>query len=104
MPVQRTAWARPLIAASVAAVVVVSTAIAAAQLTPDRTDVYERWAEVVSVTPKWLVLRDEEGKQYPVSVEAIGLFLCRWPTTLDRISPGAMVEATGVDAQSNRLL
>jgi hypothetical protein len=103
-----TAWGRPLLAIAAAVLLVVSTAIAAAQfqmpVTPPRTDVYERWAEVVSVTPKWLVLRDEQGKQYPVAVEAIGLFVTRWPTTLDRIAPTALVEATGVDVQSNRML
>lgn len=104
MPTPPAGLARFAAMIAVAAAVVGSSARATPQQNAPRTDVYERWAEVVSVTPKWLVLRDEEGKEYPVSVDAIGLFICRWPTTLDRIGTGALVEATGVDAQSNRLM
>lgn len=104
MPALPAVTSRCLTVAAAAIAVVTASGWAAAQRPPARTDVYERWAEVVSVTPKWLVLRDREGKEYPVAANAIGLFICRWPTTLDRISPSALVEATGVDARSNQLL
>ncbi len=63
-----------------------------------------QWAEVLTATDKWLVLRSQDGEQYPVSYDAIGQFLVRWPTTVDRISPAALLEATGTSVGSNRLL
>jgi hypothetical protein len=49
------------------------------------------------VTNKWLVIQNERGQQYPVSYDAINLFFIRWPTTPARVSPGALLEATGMD-------
>lgn len=91
-------------AMAAAALVVLPAVTAAPAPQSSRAGVYERWAEVLRVTPKWIVLRDEEGREYPVASDAIGLFVTRWPTTLDRISPTALIEATGVDAGSNRML
>jgi len=62
------------------------------------------WAEVLSVSPKgWLVLQDGDGKQYPVSASAIGMFLIRWPSSADQIGGDALVEVTGVDLGSNAI-
>ncbi len=62
------------------------------------------WAEVLSTSSKgWLVLQDAEGRQYPVGVDAIKQFLIRWPTSPDRISPEALVEANGVNLGSNMI-
>jgi hypothetical protein len=62
------------------------------------------WGEVVTVTPKWLVLRDSAGRQLPVSLtqDHVGLFVIRWPI-LDptTISPRAVVEAIGIDPNLN---
>lgn len=55
------------------------------------------WAEVVSVTNKWLVLQNERGQQYPVASDSVDFFFIRWPTTPARVSPDALVEATGID-------
>jgi hypothetical protein len=66
--------------------------------------VIEQWAQVVTVTPRWLILQDRDGRQYPVSTDAVRLFVIRWPTSLDRISPTALVEATGVEQVANRLI
>src|SRR5437868_6325008 len=43
------------------------------------------WAEVVTITPKWLVLQNEQGQQLPVPLNDIDLFVIRWPITADRI-------------------
>ncbi len=67
--------------------------------------VTEQWAQVVSVAPpRWLVLQNNKGQQFPVAIDAIGLFLTRWPTTLDRVSPQAFVEANGIEGASNSIL
>jgi hypothetical protein len=61
------------------------------------------WAYVLSASPKWIVLQNDRGFQYPVSVPDIGLFLMRWPITVDRIKADALIEANGIDQGSNRL-
>lgn len=76
---------------------------AAAQNGP--AGVSENWAQVVSVAPpRWIVLQNNRGQQFPVAIDAVGLFLTRWPTTLDRVSPQAFVEANGIEGASNRVL
>ena len=60
------------------------------------------WAEVLSVSPKgWMVLQDGEGKQYPVSADAIGMFVIRWSSSVEQIGPDALIEVTGADQGSN---
>jgi hypothetical protein len=100
----RRAWSTAVLAALLVPTLGIPGDAAPLAYQAARPGVYERWAEVITATREWLVLQDEEGKQYPVSLNAIGLFVTRWPTTLDRISPDALVEATGVDADSNRIL
>src|SRR5438874_1362942 len=46
------------------------------------------WAEVVTVTAKWMVLMNQQGQQFPVAINNIGLFVIRWPTTLDKVAQG----------------
>lgn len=62
-----------------------------------RPGVVEQWGQVVTVTKDWVVLQNAQGQQYPVSLRAINLFICRWPTTLDRIGLDALIEARGND-------
>jgi hypothetical protein len=62
------------------------------------------WAEVLTVTPKWLVIQTQSGQQFPVAFAGTQLFVIRWPTTLDKVAPGALVEATGVDAGTNQVI
>lgn len=61
------------------------------------------WAQVLTATPRWLVLQNQKGQQFPVSTAEIRSFLIRWPTTLDRLAPGTLVEATGPDLGTNQL-
>lgn len=68
-----------------------------------RPSMVEEWAEVVTVTPRWIVLQNRDGQQFPLSVESIRLFVMRWPISIDRISPGALLEATGFNRGSNLL-
>lgn len=55
------------------------------------------WAEVLTVTDHWLVLVNQSGQQFPVSRDAINLFVIRWPTTPQRISPNSLIELSGID-------
>ncbi|MBX6313899.1 MAG: hypothetical protein IRY99_13430 [Isosphaeraceae bacterium] len=61
------------------------------------------WAEVIAATPKWLVFQNAEGQQFPVSLtgQEVGLFVIRWPTSPERISPRALVEVTGIALGNN---
>ena len=61
------------------------------------------WAEVMTVTPKWLVIQNQNGQQFPISLAGVQLFLMRWPTSLEAIAPGALLEATGIDLSSNQI-
>lgn len=61
------------------------------------------WAEVLYVTPKWLVLQNAKGQQFPVSFESIGLFVVRWPSSPADLNGESWIEATGIDVGSNRM-
>lgn len=61
------------------------------------------WGRVLTVTDKWLVLENEDGQQFPVAFDAIRLFVMRWPTSPERISPDALIEASGLDLGSRRV-
>jgi hypothetical protein len=61
------------------------------------------WLEVVTVTPKWVVLQNQMGQQFPVSLDSVELFVMRWPTSLPEISPNALIEATGVEVNANQI-
>jgi hypothetical protein len=59
------------------------------------------WGEVINATSRWIVIQNHSGQQYPIAAEGIGEFLVRWPTGLDSLDPGSVVEAIGRDAGSN---
>jgi len=61
------------------------------------------WGEIIHATPRWLILQNYAGQQFPIAVEDISDFLIRWPTTLDAVAPTALVEAIGPDLGSNVL-
>jgi hypothetical protein len=62
------------------------------------------WAEVINVTPRWIVVQDEEGKQYPIASDRVRQFLIRWPSSTSLISQTSMIEVTGPDSGSNVIL
>ena len=62
------------------------------------------WAEVVTATPKWIVVQNARGQQFPISTDSIGLFLIRWPTDAERIDAADWIEATGYDIGSNQMV
>lgn len=62
------------------------------------------WGQVVSVTPKWLVLQTDDGRQYPIAFENVGLFAIRWPTTPALLAPDAWGEVTGLDVGGNQVI
>lgn len=61
------------------------------------------WLQVLTVTDNWLVIQNEQGQQFPVSLDSVRLFAMRWPSDLTRISPTDLVEVTGLDIGSSRL-
>ena len=73
-------------------------------LSPPRFEPDGLWARVVSVTPKWLVLENEAGQQFPVAADAVDLFLMRWPITPSQLTPGSWIEVTGIDLNSSQVL
>jgi hypothetical protein len=61
------------------------------------------WAQVLTVTDKWLVLQNASGQQFPVATDSIRLFLMRWPTSPERLSNRSVIEVTGLDLGSYRV-
>ncbi len=59
------------------------------------------WGEVINVTPRWLVIQNHSGQQFPISVDDIGEFLIRWPSSLANLGPRSVVEAVGISLGSN---
>ncbi len=59
------------------------------------------WGEVIHATPRWLVIQNHSGQQYPIAIEDIGEFLVRWPSGVDALGAGSLVEAVGNDLGSN---
>ena len=59
------------------------------------------WGEVINVTPRWLVIQNHVGQQFPVSIDDIQEFLIRWPTSADTLNQQSVVEAIGQDVGSN---
>lgn len=62
------------------------------------------WGEIINVTDRWLVLQNHVGQQFPIAVEDIDEFLIRWPSSVNEISPQALVEAVGPSPGSNLVL
>jgi hypothetical protein len=61
------------------------------------------WGEVIMANAKWVVVQNQAGQQFPISNDAIGQFLIRWPSSLDALGPQSVVEAFGRDFGSNVL-
>ena len=61
------------------------------------------WAEVIMANARWVVVQNATGQQYPISYDAIRQFVVRWPTQLNLVGPGALLEVTGVDIGSNQI-
>jgi hypothetical protein len=59
------------------------------------------WGEVINVTPRWLVIQNYSGQQFPISVDDIGEFLIRWPSSIANLGPRSVVEAIGISLGSN---
>ena len=63
-----------------------------------------QWAEVINATPKWIVVQDEAGKQYPIAADRVRQFLIRWPSSASAITPASMLEVTGPDVGTNTIM
>ena len=59
------------------------------------------WGEVINVTPRWIVVQNHAGQQFPIAIEDIQEFLIRWPISMDDLNGQTLVEAVGQDAGSN---
>jgi hypothetical protein len=62
------------------------------------------WAEVINVTPKWIVVQNESGQQFPIAADRVRQFLIRWPLPSSSITPQSMLEVTGSNDGSNILI
>ncbi|WP_169972982.1 hypothetical protein [Tautonia rosea] len=62
------------------------------------------WARVVTATPKWIVLENAAGQQFPVSFGAIEVFVIRWPADPRMAGPGTLAEVTGVDLMNGSVV
>lgn len=97
-----------LIAISAVALAAVGSRSATAQATRDadlapKFAARGEWTRVLSVTPKWMVIRNERGQQFPVALTRgnVRMFVIRWPVAPAAISPAAVAEVMGVDLVSN---
>ena len=63
-----------------------------------------QWAEIINVTPKWIVVQDELGKQYPIASDRVRQFLIRWPSSTGLITNASVLEVTGPNAGSNVII
>jgi hypothetical protein len=61
------------------------------------------WGEIINTTTRWIVIQNHSGQQYPISIDDIGEFLIRWPSSVDALGPESVVEAVGPDLGSNVL-
>lgn len=63
-----------------------------------------QWAEVVNATSKWIVIQDQDGRQFPIATDRVRQFLVRWPSNTASLTPASMIEVTGPDAGSNTII
>lgn len=78
-----------------------------ARVLPDAMNAQNRqgeWGEVITATPKWLVIQNEEGQQFPIAVDSIRQFLVRWPSSVDALTPQSVVEINGFGMQNNAMM
>jgi hypothetical protein len=61
------------------------------------------WGEIINATTRWIVIQNHSGQQYPISIEDIGEFLVRWPSSVDDLTANSWIEAVGPDLGSNIL-
>jgi len=54
------------------------------------------WAEVITATPKWLVVQNERGQQFPIPADGIPQVLIRWPSSPAALTPQSLVEVNGL--------
>jgi hypothetical protein len=59
------------------------------------------WGEVINATPRWIVIQNHSGQQFPIALDDIGEYLVRWPSSLDQVGGESLVEAVGNDLGSN---
>jgi hypothetical protein len=62
------------------------------------------WAEIINVTPPWVVIQNQAGQEFPISVDQIGQFLVRWPYSTDSMTNRSVIEVTGPESASNTVI
>ncbi len=60
-----------------------------------RIPVSGSWGEIITVTPRWMVVQNQMGQQFPIAADRVGQFLVRWPYSTDQLSPQSMIEVLG---------
>lgn len=61
------------------------------------------WGAVVFANARWMVVQNSLGQQFPIANDAVTQFLIRWPYSLDELTNESIVEAIGLDNNSNTL-
>jgi len=62
------------------------------------------WAEIITVTPKWMVIQNQLGQQFPIEANRVRQFLIRWPYSTNQLTPASVIEVTGPEAGSNVII
>jgi hypothetical protein len=62
------------------------------------------WAEVINITPRWMVIQNQLGQQFPIEAPSAGQMLIRWPSTVDALTNQSVIEVTGPEAGSNVII
>ena len=62
------------------------------------------WAEVINVTPKWMVIQNQLGQQFPIASDRVRQFLIRWPSSTGQLTPRSVIEVAGPNAGSNTII
>jgi hypothetical protein len=62
------------------------------------------WAEIISVSPRWMVIQNQLGQQFPIDISSAGQMLIRWPSTTNALTNRSVIEVTGPEAGSNVII
>jgi hypothetical protein len=56
--------------------------------------------EVIFADPRWMVVQNERGQQFPIAADAVAQFLIRWQADVRDLTPAVLVEARGQELAS----
>ena len=62
------------------------------------------WAEIITVTPRWMVVQNQLGQQFPIASDHVRQFLVRWPYSTDQLTPRSLIEVTGPNGNTTTII